>query len=167
MMYIWSTKYKCIWKTKNHYSMKAYTCWGTKVIKLLSTINLAKLCWLLSVLKTGKFITGAWLTVSSHSFLITWNWNNVLFVTDCQKLWLYLIGYDQYIINWLIRRPNLWCTYDLPSTNVFEKPKTITSSWKVNTWHGDAITTRIYWKQIFRSSHTIYTRKSTQSCKKS
>jgi hypothetical protein len=29
--------------------------------------------------------------------------NNVLFVTDCQKLWLSLIGYDQYkynIINW-------------------------------------------------------------------
>ena len=47
------------------FTMKA-PCWGTIVIKLFSTINLAKLCWLLSVLKTGKFITGAWLTVSSH-----------------------------------------------------------------------------------------------------
>jgi hypothetical protein len=50
--------------------MKAPCC-GTKVIKLFSTINLAKLCWLLSVFKTGKCITGACLTVSSHSFLIT------------------------------------------------------------------------------------------------
>ena len=32
-----------------------------------------------------------------YHWALVWNlnWNNVLFVTDCQKLWLSLIGYDQ------------------------------------------------------------------------